>query len=177
MSRPEDLFPLVYDELKRIARRHRRAAGSGDTLSTTELVHEAYLRLARAAPGGWRDRAHFFATASRAMRHLLVDFARRRKALKRGGDLRRVSLGGEAAALELEVEEMLALDVALDRLDAMSPRLRQVVELRFFAGLPEAEIAGTLGVTTRTVERDWTKARLFLLRELDGLGPGAGVPS
>lgn len=176
MTQLDDPFQHVYDELKRIARRHRRAASAGETLSTTELVHEAYLRLGRRAPRYWQDRVHFYSTASRAMRQLLVDFARRRQALKRGGDLRRVSLGQADAALALEVEEMLALDAALDRLDARNPRLRQVVELRFFAGLSGAEISELLGITARTVERDWTKARLFLLHELEDRNTAPSLP-
>lgn len=162
-----ELYSLAYAELKRIARHHRRAAGSHETLSTTELVHEAYLRLARPADSPWQNRAHFFAVASRAMRLILVDFARRRHAAKRGAMWTRVSLGHPDVALEVELDEILSLDAALERLDALNPRLREVVELRFFAGMPEHEIAEVLGVTPRTVERDWLKARLFLLDQLD----------
>ena len=160
------LFPLVYDELKRLARHHRRSAGAGGTLCTTELVHEAFFKLSASAGTCWEGRAHFFGAASRAMRQVLVDFARRRKASKRGVDVQVVTLSEAGSVVELQLEEILELDAALDKLNAVAPRLRLVVELRFFGGLPEEEIARALGVSTRTVGRDWLKARLFLLDEL-----------
>ena len=166
MPTHEELIPVVYDELKRMARSQRRSMDASATLSTTELVHEAFLKLAGSSTD-WDGRAHFFGAASRAMRQVLVDFARRRRAEKRGGALERVSLGDGDGTLEIELDEILALDQALDQLDAIDPRLRQVVELRFFAALPEDEIARMLGVSTRTVERDWLKARLVLLQALD----------
>ena len=174
MTPDSELYAVVYEELKRIAHRHLREAGASDTLSTTELVHEAYLKLSPAAEGQWENRAHFFGAASRAMRQVLVDFARKRQAIKRGGMQERVTLQSSHAALELELEldQILALDAALDRLNAVDERLRKVVELRFFAGLSGTEIAELLGVTPRTVERDWVKARLFLLHELDSEGTG-----
>jgi RNA polymerase sigma factor (TIGR02999 family) len=158
-----DLMPLVYEELKRIARHHRRANEA--TLSTTELVHEAYLKLSGGKPD-WDGRAHFFGAASQAMRQVLVDFARRREAEKRGGGFQMVSLGETVAAVEIELDEILALDTALERLDRVDRRLREIVELRFFAGLPQSEIAAMLSVSERTVERDWLKARLVLLEAL-----------
>jgi RNA polymerase sigma factor (TIGR02999 family) len=161
------MYALVYDELKRIARHHLRGAAAGATLSTTELVHEAFLKLRVGPASGWEGRAHFFGAASRAMRQVLVDFARRRGAAKRGGDLRRISLSQADGALDVELEKILALDAALEQLDAVSERLRKVVELRFFAGLGEQEVAEILGVTARTVGRDWLKARLFLMWELE----------
>lgn len=161
------LMPLVYDELKRIAHHQLLVKGPAATLCTTELVHEAFLKLAAGTGAGWESRAHFFGAASRAMRQVLVDFARRRAADKRGGHLDRISLGDADAALEIQLDEILALDSALERLAAVDPRLRQVVELRFFGGLPEGEIAGMLGVSPRTIERDWLKARLILLQALD----------
>ena len=168
----EALYRVAYDELKRIASRQLRAAGGVPTLSTTELVHEAYLKLHSGAPADWEGRAHFFGAASRAMRQVLVDFARRRRAAKRGGGDARVSLTDQDAALELELDDILAVDEALDRLAALDERLRRIVEMRFFGGFSERDIAEALGVTTRTVERDWLKARLFLLRELNpGHGP------
>ena len=167
----QELYSAVYDELKRIAHRHLREVGASDTLCTTELVHEAFLKLAPDSGNHWENRAHFFGAASRAMRQVLVDFARRRHAEKRGGMQERVTLQSSHAALELELDQILALDAALDRLNSVDPRLRQVVELRFFAGLSEEEIAGLLNVTTRTVERDWVKARLFLLQELEPEAP------
>ena len=166
MPTQQELIPIVYDELKRMARNHRRASDASATLSTTELVHEAFLKLG-SVDSTWEGRAHFFGAASRAMRQVLVDFARRRGAVKRGGDLQRVSLGDGDAALDIELDEILTLDDALNELDTVDPRLRQVVELRFFAALPEAEIARMLGVCARTVERDWLKARMILLRALD----------
>jgi RNA polymerase sigma factor (TIGR02999 family) len=158
-----ELVPIVYEELKRIARHHRRA--DEGSLCTTELVHETYLKLA----GGntnWHGRAHFFGAASQAMRQVLVDFARRRQADKRGGGVEMVSLGENDAAVDIELDEILAIDAALDRLDGVDPRLRHIVELRFFAGIPQAEIATMLGVSERTIERDWLKARLVLLEAL-----------
>jgi RNA polymerase sigma factor (TIGR02999 family) len=160
------MYALVYDELKRVARHHLRAAGPA-TLSTTELVHEAFLKLGHGPDGGWEGRAHFFGAASRAMRQILVDFARLRQANKRGVDLSRDSLSDADGALDVELDQIVALDDALEQLNGISERLRQVVELRFFAGLGEQEVARILGVTTRTVNRDWLKARLFLMRELD----------
>lgn len=160
------LLPLVYDTLKQISRRQLRGRRPGVELRTTELVHETYLKLADQGEADWEDRAHFYAVAARAMRQVLVDEARRRGALKRGGDRRRVTLTGRHLRFRMRPVEILALDEALDRLDALNERQRRVVELRFFAGLSEREIAGTLDVSTRTVERDWVKARLFLHREL-----------
>jgi RNA polymerase sigma factor (TIGR02999 family) len=160
----DDLLPVVYEELKRMARQHRRSSDA--TLSTTELVHEVYFKLANGG-ADWEGRAHFFGAASRAMRQVLVDFARRRHADKRGGDFRMVSLGDSDAAVDAQLDEILTLDVALDRLDRVDSRLRRIVELRFFAGVPQSEIALMLGVSERTVERDWLKARIVLL---DALG-------
>lgn len=163
----DQLTPLVYAELKRLAHRHLLADGGVVTLSTTELVHETFLKLKAGAGAGWDNRAHFFGAASRAMRQLLVDFARRRNAEKRGGGVDIVALGEGDAAIEVELDEILAVDAALDQLERVDPRLRSIVELRFFAGLPEREIAAMLGVSARTVDRDWLKARLVLL---DALG-------
>lgn len=161
------LFPLVYDELKRLAHHHRHVTDTPSMLCTTELVHEAFLKLSGTADASWEGRGHFFGAASRAMRQVLVDFARRRQADKRGGDQQPVSLRDATAAIEFELDEILELDAALDRLNAVDPRLRKIVELRFFAGLPEDDVARMLGLSTRTVRRDWMKARLFLLRELE----------
>ncbi len=162
------LMPVVYDELKRMAHRHLRGEDAAATLSTTDLVHEAFLKLAGGSGADWEGRAHFFGAASRAMRQVLVDFARRRNAIKRGGGIELVSLGqGQGdVALEIELDEILAVNEALDQLEQVDPRLRLIVELRFFAGVPEHEIARMLGVSTRTIERDWLKARLVLLAAL-----------
>lgn len=166
VSQDDDLYRLAYDELKRMARHHLRVGEQSATLSTTELVHESFLKLRAGSASDWKGRAHFFGAASRAMRQVLVDFARRRRAEKHGGGVTRVSLTDGDAALQIELDEILALDAALDRLAAMDERLRQIVELRFFGGFSEREVSELLGVTTRTVERNWLKARLFLLREL-----------
>jgi RNA polymerase sigma factor (TIGR02999 family) len=160
------LFPLVYDSLKRLSRRELRREGGDPILSTTGLVHEAYVKLSPGTDVPWNDRAHFYAVAARAMRQVLVDRARRRDAEKREGRWSRLTLSGRHARFQVRWDELLALDEALDRLDALNRRLRQVVELRFFGGLSEREVAGVLGVSARTVRRDWTKARLFLHREL-----------
>jgi RNA polymerase sigma factor (TIGR02999 family) len=162
------LFPLVYDELKRIARRQRRQAGTA-TLCTTELVHEAFVKLAPPDGASWDGRAHFFGAASRAMRQVLVDLARKRRALRHGGGVQMVSLSEAQVAIELDLDELLALDDALDRLDAFDERLRRIVELRFFGGLSEDDVARSLGLSARTVGRDWLKAKLFLLHELEPL--------
>lgn len=175
LSNNDALYDRAYGELKRIARHHLRAADDAVTLSTTELVHEAFLKLGRGGTAAWSGAAHFFGAASRAMRQVLVDFARHRRAEKRGGGDMRVSLGEGDAIIEVELDELLALDEALDRLNAVDERLRQIVELRFFGGFGERDIAELLGVTPRTVERYWIKARLFLLRELDGGTDGLRV--
>lgn len=160
------LVPLVYDRLKQIARRQLRRRGFGLTLSTTELVHETYLKMVPQMPVDWEDRTHFFGVAARAMRQVLVDYARKQNAQKRGGDWQRISLTTPHLAFEMRIEELLALDQALDTLDELNARLRKVVELRFFGGMTTKEIAEVLDVSTRTVERDWVKAKLFLHREL-----------
>jgi RNA polymerase sigma factor (TIGR02999 family) len=165
---PDEFLPVVYEELKRMAHRHLRGDGVAATLSTTELVHEAWLKLAQGGgtQSDWESRAHFFGAASRAMRQVLVDFARRRNATKRGGLNDLVSLGSHDAAIQVELDEILTVDAALEELERVDPRLRAVVELRFFAGLAPDEIARLLGRSTRTVERDWLKARLVILQSL-----------
>jgi len=160
------LLPLVYDELRRIAARQLRNRGGGVTVQPTMLVHEAYLKLIGPSQGEWKDRAHFLGVAARAMRQVLIDYARRRMADKRGGGWERTTLAGQADELSMPLEELLALDAALDRLAALDERLRQVVECRFFAGMTEDEIAEALGVSARTVRRDWLKARAWLHSEL-----------
>ncbi len=163
----DELFPVVYDELKRMARRHLRMVGGRATICTTELVHETFLRLSHRDDVSWDNRAHFFGSASRAMRQVLVAFARRHFALKRRADRVSLSIADGDGPLEVQLDEILEIDEALSRLDHLNPRLRQIVELRFFGGLPQEEVAALLGVSVRTVERDWLKARLFLLRELE----------
>lgn len=167
VSNDDAIYRRAYAELKRMASHHRRTMGESATLSTTELVHEAYLKLQGGANTEWQGRAHFFGAASRAMRQVLVDFARRRRAAKHGGGQTRVSLSDGEVVLDVELDEMLALDEALERLAGVDERLLEIVELRFFGGFAEREVAELLGVTSRTVERSWLKARLFLLRELE----------
>jgi RNA polymerase sigma factor (TIGR02999 family) len=157
-------FSALYDELKRLARRQLRIVNA--TLNTTELVHESFLKLGHDTDSSWENRAHFFGAAARAMRQVLVDLARRRSAAKRGGAWRAVSLNDAQIGIEIRLDEIVALDGALEQLDAADERLRRVVELRFFGGMREHDIARMLGVSTRTVERDWLKARLFLLEAL-----------
>ena len=162
------IYPRVYDELRGVAERQLRRERPGHTLHPTALVHEAYVKLAGGRLDA-TDRAHFLAIAARAMRQVLVDHARRRSAHKRGGDWYPTTLTDGSASIELQPEEMIALDRALDTLDE---RQRQVVECRFFGGMEEAEIAEALGVSERTVRRDWVKARAWLYQELY---PDAGL--
>lgn len=161
------LVPLLYPELRRIAGRVH-AANPSDTLSPTALVHELYLRLAGDDRGGWESRSHFLAVAAVAMRHILVDRARERAAGKRGGGQRRVTLDEGVGAIAEQADTMLELDEALTQLAALDRRLAQVVECRFFGGMSEEETAVALGVTARTVRRDWVKARGLLHRALAG---------
>jgi RNA polymerase sigma factor (TIGR02999 family) len=161
------LLPVVYEELRLIAHRHLAARGGGDTLQTTALVHEAYLKLVDQSRAGWRDRAHFLALASLAMRHVLVDRAKARATLKRGGELRRIPLDGQDIGVDAQPEALLQLDDALQHLAELEPRLARVVECRFFGGMTAEEVAEALAVTVRTVERDWAKARLLLRRALE----------
>lgn len=163
---PEELLPLVYDELRALARSFLARERVGHTLQPTALVHEAFLRLVDQRRVNWKGRAHFFAVAAQMMRRVLVDSARKKKASKRGGGWERVSLSNEPGGPELLVEEVLALDAALTKLAELDPRQARVVELRFFAGLGSAETADLLGVSKRTVEGDWTHARTWLKREL-----------
>jgi len=163
----DELVAVAYEELRAIAHARLAWRGAGGTLSTTALVHEAYLKLADQSSSKWRDRAHFFAVASLAMRHVLVDFAKARVALKRGGTRRRITLDDDAIAVDDQADALLQLDEALVRLAGVEPRLAKVVELRFFGGLTEDEIAGALGVTVRTVRRDWVKARVMLRHVLE----------
>jgi RNA polymerase sigma factor (TIGR02999 family) len=159
------VFPLVYDELRRIASAKMRAQSPANTLQTTALVHEAYLRLMdREAP--WESRAQFFGVASAAMRSILIDHARARKAEKRGGDRRREPLHDALAWFEENAIDLIALDEALDALEKEDPRKRRLVELRFFAGLSTEDASEVLGVSRATAERDWTLARAWLHRRM-----------
>lgn len=162
------LFPLVYAELRRAADYLLQRERDGHTLQATALVHEAFLKLSSGSAPDVQDRAHFVGIAARAMRQILVDHARRRQAEKRGGG-QFVTLGDDAAATQgTDADTLLAIHDALTELGAMDARLAQVVEMRFFGGLSETEIATALGVTTRTVQRDWAKARAWLHARLSG---------
>lgn len=163
------LMPLVYTELKRMAGRELRSERAEQAPGTTALVHELYLKLVDEAQIDWQGRAHFFTIAARAMRQILVDHARRRKAQKRGGDWQRIPLVETLMPKHVKWDELLALDEALDRLDSVDERMRKVVEYRFFGGMQEKEIADVLDVSARTVQRDWVKARAWLY---DRLYPG-----
>ncbi|HEV8201270.1 MAG TPA: ECF-type sigma factor [Candidatus Polarisedimenticolia bacterium] len=173
------LMPLVYDDLHRLARRQLAGEGGrGRTLDTTGLVHEAYLRLAGSSRAVWEGRGHFFAVSARAMRQIVVDYARERGAAKRGGGVRSATLDDEGAAVESRAEEILAVDQALAGLGALDPHLPQLVECRFFAGLTEEETAEALALPLRTVQRDWARARAWLKRALGGgTPPGSPGPS
>jgi RNA polymerase sigma factor (TIGR02999 family) len=161
----ERLYRAVYPELRRLARQLRRR-GAGETLATTALVHEAYLKLAGGRPVEWQDRTHFFGVAARAMRQVIVDSARRRLASKRGAGHTAVSLDEALAAASVRPAELLALDEALDRLERISPRRVRIVESRFFAGLTAPEIAEFLSVSVATVEREWRASRAWLATQL-----------
>jgi RNA polymerase sigma factor (TIGR02999 family) len=162
----ERLFPIVYDRLHDIAHAHLLRGGTGQTVNTTALVHEAYLKLFAAERIEWQDRAHFLSLASRAMRQILIDYARKQRSARRGGELRRVDLDAVQIAVAERADTLVLLDEALTRLAALDARLAQVVELKFFGGLTEEEIAKVLGVTDRTVRRDWIKARGWLHQQL-----------
>jgi RNA polymerase sigma factor (TIGR02999 family) len=162
----DQLIPLVYDELHRAARRQMRRESADNTIQATALVNEVYMRLVEVNNVSWQDRAHFFAISARLMRQILVDLARRRNQLKRGGQARQVSLH-EATMLASESRtDLAALDDALKRLETLDSRQSQIVELRFFGGLTEEEIGEVLGVSPRTVRSDWSMAKVWLLREL-----------
>lgn len=162
------IVDLVYGDLRRLARQQLRNRRPGDTLDTTGLVNEAYLKLVDHSVAGIRDRGHFFAICARAMRQILVDHARARTRLKRGGASPDLPFAEDALGLETQVDEVLAVDQALARLEEKSDRLVQVVECRYFAGFTEGETATALGVSERTVHRDWLKARAWLHTELAG---------
>lgn len=162
----ERLWPLVYPELHRIAHRELRRIPGNETLQTTAVVHEAYLKLKKSAVRSFRDRSHFYAVSALAMRQILVDYARRRLAEKRGGGRRRETLDETMRIAESRALEILSVHEALHRLAETDERSARTVELRFFAGLSEEEAGRVLGVSQRTVRRDWRRARAFLNRAL-----------
>jgi len=164
------LLPLVYSELRQLAHARLRREAPGRTLQTTALVHEAYVRLVDGAQVEWESRSHFYAVCARLMRRILVDRARARGSLKRGGHVPQIALGDWLEAVPARDEELLALDRALERLAGSDPRKGAVVELRYFGGLTIEETAEALGVSRDTVMRDWQMARVWLRRELRGVG-------
>ena len=162
----DQLMPLVYEEMRRLARLHLRGERAGHTLQATALVNEAYLRLIQVNQVRWQNRAHFFAMASRVMRRILVDAARARRYQKRGGGAERVSLEEALLVSNEPAQDLVALDDALNALSAVDLRKSQVVEMRFFGGLSVDETAAVLKVSADTVMRDWRLAKAWLLREL-----------
>lgn len=160
------LMPLIYGELRKMARRYMRGQPKGHTLQTTALIHEAYLKLAIHGEKQWQNRAHFFGVAAQAMRNILVDYARARQANKRGGQARAISLDEAAIVTGERAAEVVALDEALNSLAKLAPRQSRVVELRYFGGLNVEETAEVLNISAETVTRDWRMAKAWLLREL-----------
>lgn len=162
----EQLMPLVYEELRQMARRYMRRQPAGHTLQTTDLIHEAYLKIAKQDDQNWQNRAHFFGIAAKAMRHTLVDYARSKHNQKRGGWQERVTLADDAAIAKDNSREIVRLDEALKSLEQIDERRSRVVEMKFFGGLTIEEIAEVLKISPETVKRDWQFARSWLLREL-----------
>lgn len=174
LAAQDRLFPLVYKELRQLAKRYRRRSDPGDTLQTTALVNEAYLRLVDIHNVDWRDRAHFFAVSAQVMRHILVDWARSRGAIKRGGPSHWVDTlnpDGIPAPNSCPADELIALDEALTNLAQLDPRRARVIELRVFGGLTLEEAAEVLGLSPQSVRRDWSLAKAWLMRELSGARP------
>lgn len=167
----EKLIPLVQPELRRLAHHHMSRERAGHTLQTTALLDEAYLLLTDHTKPSWENRTHFFAAAAQLMRRIMVDHARERRAIKRGGDAVRVILDEAALVTKRRSEELLALDEALERLGAQDPRKVQIVELRYFGGLKVEEAAEFLKLSRRTVEREWKMAKAWLYRALSGQEP------
>jgi RNA polymerase sigma factor (TIGR02999 family) len=163
----DELYPLVYDELRRMAHRYMARERKGHTLQTTALINEAYLRLVEQHNVTWQNRAHFFGISAQIMRRILIDHARRYEYSKRGGGANRISLEEVALVAKECAGELLALDEALDRLNKIDQRRSQVVELRFFGGLDNQEIASYLKISENTVTRDWNMARAWLYGQLN----------
>ncbi|MBL8187320.1 MAG: sigma-70 family RNA polymerase sigma factor [Acidobacteria bacterium] len=160
------LMPLVYDELRGLAKRYMRRESASHTLQTNALVNEAYLRLVNQQNVDWQNRAHFFAIAAQVMRHLLVDHARSKQYAKRGGGAQQITLDEGLAVTDDNAVELLALHQALERLEAIDDRKSKIVELRYFGGLSTEETAEVLGVSEITIKREWAKAKAWLFREL-----------
>ncbi len=162
----DQLLPLIHDVLHRLAHQYVNRERRDHTLQTTALVNEAYLRLVQQPDMDWQSRAHFFAASARVMRHILVDYARQRASDKRGGQLQRVTLDGEACVSIERSAELIALDDALNELEKVNPRGCKVIELRYFGGMNNKEAAEALRISETTVERDWRLARAWLYRHL-----------
>ena len=173
---PEQLFAALYHELHAVAERRLRGLPFGSTLSTTTLLHEAYLSLADNDRLRFPDKARFLSYASRAMRGLIIDYARRRSASKRGGEFQLLPLGGVDVPEHSDHEPLSELGLALDELAKLDPALAELVDLHFFCGLSFAEIAAMREVSERTVQRDWRKARVILHHQVRPSGPNAGLP-
>jgi len=167
---PEQLFSLVYQELKVIARAYMRRERADHTLQPTALVNEVYLRLFDGQPFRWENRRHLFRTVTRVMRRVLVDAARKHRAERRGGDQEKVPLDDRIGGIAIDPDELVAMSEALERLAALNPRQAEVVDLHSFAGLTEEETAGVLGVSLKTVKNDWRFAKAWLKTELEGRG-------
>ena len=163
----DELMPLIYRELHKLAKRHMTQQEPGHTLQTTAIIHEAYLKLGGSSDKDWENRAHFFRVAAKAMRHVLVDYARTRRAAKRGGDVRIEQLDDAADVGNARSAEMIALDDALTALARQYPRQAEVIQLRYFGGLSVEETARTLKLSPETIARDWRFAKAFLRSELN----------
>jgi RNA polymerase sigma factor (TIGR02999 family) len=162
----DKLMPFVYDELRRLARNYMGNQRPGHTLQTTALVNEAYLRLIDSSQVRWQNRTHFFAISAQLMRRVLVDFARAKKATKRGGNEQKVTFDEGLPVFSEKESDLIALDEALNELETMDKRQSQIVEMRYFGGMTEKEIGEALEISTRTVRRDWTVARAWLFSKL-----------
>ena len=172
---PDRLMPLVYEELRKLARNYLQRERSDHTLQATGLVHEAYLRLVDQDSMSWQNRAHFFAVAAQVMRRILVDHARSHRAEKRGGDREKIAFDEALAPSDEKAVDLIALDDALQDLGRFDPRQSRIVELRFFGGLTNEEIGEVLEISPRTIKREWRLAKAWLRREIKGEAPDAAI--
>lgn len=163
----EELMPLVYEDMRQMARKLIRRQPSGHTFQTTDLIHEAYLKFFAQEQNDWQNRSHFFCVAAKAMRHIMIDYARSKSTKKRGGWQKQITFAEDAEILSGRSDKMIALDDALNRLAKLDKRKTQVVEMKFFGGLTVEEIGEVLKISPKTVKRDWSFARTWLLRELE----------
>ena len=172
---PDRLMPLVYEELRKLARNYLQRERSDHTLQATGLVHEAYLRLVDQSSMSWQNRAHFFAVAAQVMRRILVDHARSHRAEKRGGEREKIEFDEALAPSDEKAVDLIALDDALQDLGKLDPRQSRIVELRFFGGLTNEEIGEVLEISPRTIKREWRLAKAWLRREIMGREPDAAL--